>query len=400
MHFNNTLELTLVYDDPQKESVCVRLQDNMWTNKFIDKIVKGFTNDNAQALVGSTIGDSCGGSYSDMVYITLSNYDIQHAASATSILGTTYAKAVTRTSLRPGVEVLSFDAVKSSANMITGGYPCLMSAGVHGNLTYRNMWVEGFSHLWDSEIFYIGKTYSASSFVNATVNSGSTNFDVYDASGFRKGQYICMYKAADTNLRQITDIVSNTIYIDTPTDTNFNKGFSVYADCALVYTAKSTLVNSAVSGATTLDVANIADFVDGQWGMIDNETNWQGIYISSVAVAGVSGTLTITGGLNADYSNTNSIVYGSFKSSHAVGTAFTPRDWYGWKHLYTTFSTAEGTAYGTTPIKTVCLQTLDNPMQGPMVSILLPYSIYKDSGSYLSTLYISYKYMVAARYLS
>ena len=406
MHFNNTTEIRVVYDDPQKEDQYYLLQDNMWTDYMLSCIVN-YANTYGWLfnMVDSGVGYMYGADGSNMKMqdtIVLSNYDMTHATSATSILGTTYAKAcsVDGYSYLPGLPgTIAFTPTQSTTMMITGGYPCIMSMASSTDSTCRNMWVEGFSWSWDGEIFYVGKTYAVSSFANATIGSGTSSFDVYSTTGFRKGHQIRIYKSDNHSGHRLTNISSNTFTIEGTTNTQYAKGSTVSVDCALIYTNKSTLASSTITGATTIPVSDVADFAVNQFGMIDDETNWEGFYINSIAVSGASGILTITGGgLTAAYSNTNSTVYGSFKNAHSPSTNVDARDWYSWRYHATTFSTAEGTAFGSTPIRTIGLKY--SGLANPYVIILLPYGIYKDSGSYSSTLYIQYKYMVASRYLS
>ena len=404
MHFNNTTEIRVVYEDPQKKEEYYYIQDNMWTDHMLYLIVNYSDGSAGWGYIcngpdGAGYGDGLNQKLSDTM--VLSNYDMSHSTSATSILGTIYSKAISITN--PGFVgqdgTILFTPTKSTTEMITGGYPCIMSMGSSADSTYRNMWIEGFSWSWDGEVFYVGKTYNVCSFANANINSGVSSFNIYDTTGFRKGHKIRLYKSDNQSGHRLTDISSNTLTIEGTTNTTYAKGSTVSVDCALIYTNKSTLASSIISGAMDIPVNDVADFAVNQWGMIDDETNWQGFYINSIAVSGASGTLTITGGgLDNAYSNTNSIVYGSFKDAHSTSTNVNARDWYGWRNHYTTFSTAEGTSFGSTPIRTIAIKEASNVK--PLVLILLPYGIYKDSGSYSSTLYVSYRYLVAARYLS
>jgi hypothetical protein len=334
-------------------------------------------------------------------YLSVTDYDVQHTQSASSVLGIKFTNTTsTISAYLPGsITTTTYTSLRSSANMITGGYPCIMSMGCKDLNSYRNMWVEGLSFKWGNETFYIGKTYSTSSFVNATVSSGTSSFDLYSAAAFRKGQTITLYKNDNYSSHLVTNITSNTITIDGTVNATYNKGSSVYADCALIYVCKSTLTSSVISGATTIGVSDATGFAAGQWAMIDDGTNWEGIYISTVDQPGVSGTLTITGGgLSVAYSSANSTVYGGFKEVHTQPTDVYARDFYGWRNIAYSFPSNEATSFGTNPIRTIAITCIGS--SAPLVAILLPYGVYKDTGAYSSTLYVSYRYMMVARYLS
>ena len=271
MHFNNIVEITQVFDDPNKETISVRVPNNMWTDTMIQWILKypGF------------VFDSTGSNGVDTelpYYISVSDYDVQHTQSASSVLGTKFTNSTSSiAAYGPGsTQTTTFISLKSSDNMITGGYPCVMSMGCKDLTSYRNTWVEGFSFKWDNEVFYVGRTYSVNSYVNATVSSGSSSVDLYSAAGFRKGQIITLYKSDGFSSHLITNISSNTITIDGVTNATYNKGSSAYVDCALTYVCKSTLASTAISGTTSISISDTTDFVDNQWAMIDDGTNWQG----------------------------------------------------------------------------------------------------------------------------